>query len=429
MAKGNAKLKYSELDEERYPKKDEPKRRGDKRSCFEVDRSRIIHSSSFRRLQGKTQVFSPGEGDFYRNRLTHSLEVAQIGKGLAIRLGANTDLVEAICLAHDLGHAPFGHAGGEALGELMKKRGGFEANAQNIRIVTLLEERREDYVGLNLTRSTVDGLLKYKVMYNKDNPDVKKFYYDDECSKNAVEWASKFGHPTQNTLSFECQIMSWADEVAYAVHDFEDALHGGFITINTAHDSGLVQDIYKEVNKKLQEDSNDVSEQFLEEQWNWLVERMTERLALSPKHTQKAKAARKHLTSDLITHFIHSPGRTEDGNAKTDRYRYRLQIPLEVHTRQLLLNKFIELRVMRSYNVQSLEAKGKMMIQKLFSVMMNDPKKLLPEDWRIQIGKCHNNQKMARVICDYISGMTDSFAGRMYARLFIPGAGSVYEPI
>lgn len=429
MARGYTKLKYSESDKERYPNKDEPQKKGEVRSCFEVDRSRVIHSSSFRRLQGKTQVFSPGEGDFYRNRLTHSLEVAQIGKGLALRLGADTDLIEAVCLAHDLGHAPFGHAGGEALAKIMKDRGGFEANAQNIRMVALLEERREDYVGLNLTRSTVDGLLKYKVMYDKDKSDIKKFYYDDECSRNAVKWASKHGHPAQDTLSFECQIMSWADEVAYAVHDFEDALHGGFITLNTAKDSDLVQAIHEEVSKELQGDAGSVSKQFLEDQWNWLIERMTQRLSLSSEQTQKGKAARKHLTSDLITYFIHGASRTEDGSAKTDRYRYHIQIPVEVSTRQLLLNKFIELKVMRSYNVQSLEAKGKMMIEKLFDAMMNDPERLLPEDWRIKLGKCNGDQEIARTVCDYISGMTDAFAGRMYARLFIPGSGSIYEPI
>ncbi len=265
MARGNTKLRYSESDKERYPKKDEPQKPGDVRSFFEVDRSRIIHASSFRRLQGKTQVFSPGEGDFYRNRLTHSLEVAQIGKGLALRLGANTDLVEAVCLAHDIGHPPFGHAGEEALGILMESQGGFEANAQNIRIITLLEERRENQQGLNLTRSTMDGLLKYKVIYDKSTKQ-KKFYYNDACSKTAVNWASQYSYPLPASISFECQIMSWADEIAYAVHDFEDALHGGFITFITLYDADLVNIVHKEVGDKLKGDSNGASSQFLGEQ-------------------------------------------------------------------------------------------------------------------------------------------------------------------
>ncbi len=428
MARGYTKLKYLIEDKERYPKKDETQRKGDVRSCFEVDRSRIIHSSSFRRLQGKTQVFSPGEGDFYRNRLTHSLEVAQIGKGLALRLGADTDLVEAVCLAHDLGHPPFGHAGEEALGKLMESRGGFEANAQNIRIITLLEERRQDLQGLNLTRSTLDGLLKCKDVYQKD-ADQKKFYYDDDCSKAAVNWASQYSYLSQTALSFECQIMSWADDIAYAVHDFEDALHGGFITITTLYNTDLVNTGYKEVDEKLKESSKGISREFLVNQWNGLIEMMRQYLGPNLAETQQDKAARKHLTSNLIAHFIHGVSRTEEVKASTHRYRYRLQIPLDIQAMQLLLTKFIELKVMRSYNVQSLEAKGRMMVKELFGAMTNDPTRLLPEDWRIRLGGCNCDDDIARVVCDYISGMTDAFAGKMYARLFIPGSGSIYEPI
>ena len=421
-------IKYSKEDKERYPKTDEAQRKGDVRSCFEVDRSRIIHSSSFRRLQGKTQVFSPGEGDFYRNRLTHSLEVAQIGKGLALRLGADTDLVEAVCLAHDLGHPPFGHAGEEALGELMESRGGFEANAQNIRIITLLDERRQNLQGLNLTRSTLDGLLKCKDMYQK-NANQKKFYYDDDCSKAAVSWASKYSYPSQTEVSFECQIMSWADDIAYAVHDFEDALHGGFITFTTLYDTDLVNSVHKEVDENLKELSKVTGKEFLVNEWNWLITMMRQYLDRSLVEIQNDKAARKHLTSDLITHFIHNVSRAEEAKADNHRYHYKLQIPSEIQARQSLLNKFIELKVMRSYNVQSLEAKGRMMVEKLFDVMTNEPKKLLPEDWRIELDGCNCDDDVARLVCDYISGMTDAFAGKMYARLFIPGAGSIYEPI
>jgi len=428
MARGYTKLKYLIEDKERYPKKDETQRKGDVRSCFEVDRSRMIHSSSFRRLQGKTQVFSPGEGDFYRNRLTHSLEVAQIGKGLALRLGTDTDLVETVCLAHDLGHPPFGHAGEKALGELMESRGGFEANAQNIRIITFLEERRQNLQGLNLTRSTLDGLLKCKDVYQKD-ANQEKFYYDDDCSKAAVNWASRYSYPSQTTVSFECQIMSWADDIAYAVHDFEDALHGGFINIATLYDTDLVNAVHKEVDETLKGLSKVIGEEFLTEQWNWLIDMMRQYLNPNLGETQKDKAARKHLTSDLITHFIHNVSRTEEVKADNHRYRYRLQVPLDIQVRQLLLTKFIELKVMRSYNVQSLEAKGKMMVKKLFGAMTDDPKKLLPEDWRIKLDGCNCDDDVARVVCDYISGMTDAFAGKMYARLFIPGSGSIYEPI
>ena len=177
------KIKYTPHDRERrFPEK-LPK--GDERTEFERDRSRIIHSAAFRRLQGKTQVFTAGEGDFFRTRLTHSLEVAQIGKGLALRLRADPDLVEAVSLIHDIGHPPFGHSGEEELKLLMRPYGGFEANAQNIRILTKLENKSGKYDGLNLTRATIDGQLKYKEAFE---PTKRKFVYEDDIG--IVDWAS-----------------------------------------------------------------------------------------------------------------------------------------------------------------------------------------------------------------------------------------------
>ena len=211
--------------------------RDDGRTDFERDRSRIIHSAAFRRLQGKTQVFTAGEGDFSRTRLTHSLEVAQIGKGLAIQLKvkADPDLVEAVSLIHDIGHPPFGHAGEQELKRLMKPYGGFEANAQNIRILTKLETKSDRYEGLNLTRATIDGQLKYKEAFD---PSRKKFVYEEDTC--IVDWASKAARSAvtganlgEDCKSLECEIMDWADEVAYAVHDLEDSIHARYIEAST----------------------------------------------------------------------------------------------------------------------------------------------------------------------------------------------------
>src|SRR4029434_3850037 len=204
------------------------------RSEFERDRARIIHSAAFRRLQGKTQVFGVYEGDFFRTRLTHSLEVAQIAKGIALNLGADTDLVEAVCLAHDLGHPPFGHTGEYVLHELMRPYGGFEGNAQTFRILTRLERKHEAYTGLNLTYQTLDGTLKYKTCISEsalarisDSP-VKGFYADDQ---ELVEIIIRHtGSGTQR--SFECQIMDVADDIAYSVHDLEDSLKAGLISVS-----------------------------------------------------------------------------------------------------------------------------------------------------------------------------------------------------
>ena len=178
---------YTPHDKEGMKKEDlGGSRSADVRSDFERDRSRILHSAAFRRLQGKTQVqpFAPSESDFYRTRLTHSLEVAQIGKGIALRLGADVDLVEAVCLAHDIGHPPFGHAGEAELKRLMRAHGGFEANAQNLRVLTRLENKSLDYRGLNLSRAVIDGQLKYKKLFRDG---LEKFVYKDDG--HIVTWA------------------------------------------------------------------------------------------------------------------------------------------------------------------------------------------------------------------------------------------------
>ncbi len=195
----------------------------EERSEFEIDRARIIHSAAFRRLQGKTQVFVSGSGDFFRTRLTHSLETSQIGKGLALRLGAHPDLVETCCLAHDLGHPPFGHTGEAMLAKCMLPYGGFEGNAQNIRLIARLSTKFLEYDGLNLTRATLDGILKYKVPFAEGG---KKFYYDEDGP--LVAWAGEGGRP--QSQSFECQLMDWADEIAYSVHDLEDGMKAGMIS-------------------------------------------------------------------------------------------------------------------------------------------------------------------------------------------------------
>ena len=221
-------IEYTDHDTERICKP-EALSPEDERSEFERDRSRIIHSSAFRRLQGKTQVFTAGEGDFLRTRLTHSLEVAQIGKGLARRLGANPELVEAISLLHDIGHPPFGHAGEDELKRLMKPYGGFEANAQNIRVVTRLESKSTDCNGLNLTRAVIDGQMKYKQTMSEN---LDKFVYTDDL--DIVRWASQEAIESikgvgLSSRSFECEIMEWADDVAYAVHDLEDSIHAHYV--------------------------------------------------------------------------------------------------------------------------------------------------------------------------------------------------------
>ncbi len=427
------KIRYKRHDKVRLCSTDKPAP-DDERTPFERDRSRIIHSAAFRRLQGKTQVFTAGEGDFYRTRLTHSIEVAQIGKGLALRLGADPDLIEAICLTHDIGHPPFGHAGESELKELMKSYGGFEANAQNIRILTRLEKKSNLYEGLNLTRGVFDGQLKYK---NGFAPDKRKFVYDDDL--HLVAWASDDARTAVADLeadakSFDCAIMDWADEVAYAVHDLEDSIHARYI------DSAILRDNDHRVRSSIDE----VKAKFAQSGVN--VEAVFDRLrnelrahdpSLSPLgipgSSGQRKADRKQLTSFLIHRYISAVDRVERtylvDAPVSDRYGYQLVIPPEVEVEVDLINKIVMKFVIRSPQVQTLEEKGKHIIRSVFEKLMkgDNALNLLPDDWKefLYVARCEREK--ARVVSDYISGMTDDYAQKTYAKLFLPNFGSIYD--
>ena len=325
------RIKYTDDDEVRQTP--EKSVRDEERSPFERDRSRIIHSAAFRRLQGKTQVITVGEGDFLRTRLTHSLEVAQIGKGVALRLGANTDSVEAISLVHDIGHPPFGHAGEQELKSLMKSYGGFEANAQNIRVLTELETKSNDYSGLNLTRAVIDGQMKYKDTFNGKR---KKFIYCEDTE--VMEWAgdkaesvSPLSH--KGAKSFECQIMDWADDVAYAVHDLEDSIHTGYISYASLQDQHRGGEVIKRVICEFEDCSIDVSE--VCESFVTILRRTFPPFQglYAVNGRQRQKAYRKQLASFLINRFIKATQRVESVTIPKDqlsyRYWYRVYIPIQ----------------------------------------------------------------------------------------------------
>lgn len=385
-----------------YP---QPPKPDEERSPFEKDRSRIIHSAAFRRLQGKTQVFVSGSGDFFRTRLTHSLEVAQIGKGLALRLGADPDLVEACCLAHDLGHPPFGHTGEAVLNECMKDYGGFEGNAQNVRVLTRLSTKSLHYEGLNLTRSTLDGTFKYKRAFATGS---KKFFYDEDASLMA--WATDGGVPGEK--SFDCLIMDWADEIAYSVHDLEDGMKAGMITRTQL-----------KANQRVRETLG-------EEQTQWVLEKLA--FVEEQPDERSRKAARKSLTSQLIHEFVTAAVRELRPTAlptSTDRYRYTIRVdPVQQDHAAALKNIMFRLMV-EDVRVATLENKAKRIIRGLFDIFSDlqpDTAFLFPEDFR-DIWEDANDLGKIRIACDYIAGMTDDYAERVYARLYLPQAGSIYS--
>ena len=428
------RIKYTRHDFERRNDRDRPES-DEERSPFERDRSRVIHSAAFRRLQGKTQVFTTGEGDFYRTRLTHSLEVAQIAKGLALRLGADPELVETIALIHDIGHPPFGHAGEDELKELMKNFGGFEANAQNVRILTKLESKSSKYYGLNLTRAVLDGQLKYKVPYPENS---RKFVYDE--SMDIVTWASgaargEFqGLPT-DTKSFECEMMDWADDIAYAIHDLEDSIHANYIGPSTFLTEG---------DRRTSDAINEVQGDYENQGINVRAvagELFTIILQLNPDfqafagtasyHEQKAH--RKQLTSGLIGRYIKAATRFDrdvvSDNPISYRYLHSVQIPTNYRVEVDLIKKLVWKFVIESPQVRTLEEKGRHIIRCLFRKYMQGDKgvQLLPTDWRERLQSDSPKIEKARVVCDYISGMTDDYAQRTYARLFLPNQGSIFE--
>ena len=410
------------------------------RSPFERDRARIIHSAAFRRLQGKTQVFTVGEGDFFRTRLTHSLEVAQIAKGLALQLGADTDLVEAISLVHDIGHPPFGHAGEEELKGLMKRYGGFEANAQNIRILTKLEIKSEQYEGLNLTRAVIDGQLKYKEAFSEDK---RKFVYQDDM--RIVDWASKEARAAAGGLeddwrSLECEIMNWADDIAYAVHDLEDSLHAGYIDRST-FDEGAelpqIRQVEQEIADEYRASEVKVSEVYRDLR-KLICECLDHRSAGAHSNGvagfyKQLKANRKQLTKFLIDRYIRSTGilprKVVTPEAVSHRYFYRVLVPVQKEVEVRLLGRLIKKIVFESPQVHTLEAKGKHIIRRLFLKFMNgdNAKELLPFDWREYLKDGDSNKDKARIVSDYIAGMTDDYAQKTYSSLFLPDRGSIYE--
>lgn len=402
----------------------------DPRSPFEVDRARIVHSSAFRRLQGKTQIFGVGEGDFFRTRLTHSMETAQIGKGLVLFLNrtpaladapVSAELVEAACLAHDLGHPPFGHNGEAALQSMMHAYGGFEANAQNLRILTRLESKREGF-GLNLTRATLRAVLKYLESYSerkrarlgaRAHLAVEKCYYDND--EALMAWIR--GDRDRLARSLESEIMEWADDIAYSVHDLEDGLHSGLIIPEHFANVRLVERMADYASKRGAAGC-DVSE----------VQAFMARVfaQLPGGSALRLKEQRKRLTSTLIHGAI-----TNTGVAPRETGGLTLAIDEGVR-RQVAMLKAVEFVLMiRNPRVTTLEYKGRLIVTQLFRALAQDDSgDLLPEDVREPWEEArHDEPQRLRVVCDYIAGMTDLTALKLYARLFEPGVGSMQDEL
>jgi len=340
-------------------------------TAFQRDRDRIIHTTAFRRLEYKTQVFVITEGDYYRTRLTHTLEVAQIGRTIARSLGANEDLVEAICLAHDLGHTPFGHAGERALSDLMSEHGGFDHNRHSLRIVTTLERRFPQFPGLNLTYEVREGMVKHETEY--DNSDAEGF--DPE----------KLG-------TLEAQIANVADETAYTAHDLDDGLHSGLL--KTKQLQGL--SLWKTLKESIGWDDAELDDITRHQLIRRLIGIEISDLLKSTSQTLEASGVQsvdelQDLPSNVVVH--------SESFIKMNRE----------------LKDFLFENMYHHFRVYRMQIKAEHILQDLFNAYTENPG-ILPAEVQART----KNGEFHQIICDYIAGMTDRFAINEHSRLFDP---------
>ncbi|MBA6353306.1 deoxyguanosinetriphosphate triphosphohydrolase family protein [Colwellia sp. BRX8-4] len=427
------------------------KRLNDHRSPFQRDRARILHSAAFRRLQSKTQVMGSGQSDFYRTRLTHSLEAAQIGSGISAQLRNkhaqlsaelfpdDENLIESICLAHDIGHPPFGHGGEVALNYMMRNHGGFEGNGQTFRIVSHLEPFSEFY-GMNLSRRTLLGLIKYPQLLTEltqlplpvaphsfrqlkaaDWHPAKGLYSDDT---EMFDWVlsplsaddralfqsikkTKNKHNKTIFKSLDCSIMELADDIAYGIHDLEDAIVTGVVS---------QQDFEQEVITKLKA----IDEPWLQD----YCQRLTAKLFNEQHYIQKEAIG--GLVNYLITEIYLADLNENSTISFTEPLlRYNAKLPVNAAKALQIFKDFVFSFVIKQTSIQQLEYRGQQIVMELFEALASDPARLLPKHTKQRwlYAKTHNLNEH-RVIADYVSGMTDDYATHLYQRLFLPSGSS-----
>jgi dGTPase len=475
------------------------------RSPWRRDYSRVLHSAAFRRLQGKTQLFPGHESDFFRNRLTHSLEVAQVAKTIALRINAmndyfcknpiDLDIVETAGLAHDLGHPPFGHNGEQALDKCMHDNGGFEGNAQTLRILGKLVKRdtpsrkgyavdkagRDVRAGLNLTSRTLASILKYDTeiphmaKYRKNHGNVFKGYYYTELDlvdwiKNKIgytELAKNLGDTVPPFKTIECSIMDIADDIAYATYDIEDALKAEFITPNqtltvlagpnTAVLPGIIRDVTSKLDKEYPDskphhfeakdvieiitkiflggfqDSRQIIDLFMSATKDGTLSEIASLgLALSAVNRQfeliaKDSYYRTSFTSGLIRNFVNAVEVTVNDELPAIS---RAHLPISVFKEIEVIKSFTFNYITTSPMLKVTEHRGQDIVTKMFdAIAWNDGHMLLPEDFKELYERIKPASQKRRVICDFISGMTDRYAVQFYSRLLGSNAESIWSPL
>jgi dGTPase len=426
------------------------RREHDVRNEWERDYARLIHSSAFRRLQSKTQVLGLGESDFYRTRLTHSMEVAQIGVGIVRWLKSKhkndseifntlpkSALMNAICLAHDIGHPPFGHGGEVALNICMRKHGGFEGNGQTLRILSKLEKYTNGN-GMNPTRRLLLGVLKYPTSYSQTCQDEAygeittpkwlskaeehhppKCYLDEEC--DVVDWVlqplepqermafqklapHKSGHLKPMHRSLDASIMELADDISYSLHDLEDAISLGMIQEKDWH-------------------KHNENKESLFINCDLIPQNLAEQLF------SEESSERKQAIGELVHKFITNTYVDESGVAHAVTPLIKWNAFMEKNHEELRghIFKLVKDKVIKSTNVQQLEFKGQKLVIELFNILSSDPERLLPVSQVSHYKDAKTDKDKMRIICDYIAGMTDEYATRLYEKIYHPHKGSIFD--
>jgi len=423
-------------------------RPNDPREEFERDRARVIHSSAFRRLQAKTQILGVLEGDFHRTRLTHSMEVAQIGRGLVLNLTNRyphlkdllppLEQIETNGLAHDLGHPPFGHGGEIALNYVMHGFGGFEANGQTLRILSTLESHTPEY-GLDLTRRSLLGILKYPVPYSRlcrKNPPEENDSYNEsialqeweppkcylDTEEEVLDWVlapltdtdrelfceqkkpTECNHGYTLHKALDTSLMNLADDIAYGVHDFEDGIVLRLLTREHWHT------VVNNMDQKWASDKN------LLEIENQLF-----------NSTENSGHSRKQAVGALVHGLVSSVELEQNEKFEEPFLKWNAVLQQEPENFLKSLQETVWRNVIQMNTVQAATYKGRKIVLSIFEALSSDPEMLLPRSFQSLWKSAKSEQEQKRIICDYIAGMTDQYANRFYQRLFLPGHGSVFD--
>jgi dGTPase len=410
---GRGRLGYDGYATERFAPESVKRAHTQERSAFQRDRARVLHSSALRRLAAKTQVVEVGQADFPRTRLTHSLECAQIGRELGASLGCDPDLVDAACLAHDLGHPPFGHNGEFALAQVAARCGGFEGNAQSLRLLTRLEAKIPG-AGLNLTRATLDATLKYPWLASQAEPPTGAKYgcYDEDSEVFA--WIRDGAPERQPCL--EAQVMDWADDVAYSVHDLEDGLHSGLIGLDQLRDPGerrrvaaLTQSDYCAPGSVALDELGEIFDGLLGQEF-W-----PQRFDGEPQTV----AAVKNLTSELIGRFCDAAltATRQAGSTPLSRYAADLVVPGKQRLECALLKGVTAYYVMGRTGAVALQAWERQVLTELASALADGAPGALDPMFRADYESAGSDAARLRVVVDQVASLTDTSATAWHAKL------------